>query len=510
MMMMTTAGQQKRRLFPSYRLAISVLSFCGMLLSAQSQSSMGAAMVCMVTCNGSDHNNTATRVSSALMVALGMGIRRVDTFDWDKPTQGWIHSSRFLGYYLAQLPSGFLTTYMTGKDMVTIGLVVMGTFDVITVLCAGQSFGLLIFVRFVQGVGNAFASTGCYDIVGKWVLSQESSLLAGLPGAGFYAGAFLGFVFPALVCDSPVLGWPYIFYVSGGLSLLFVAVWLAFADNSPESSRWASQEEKNFIMACKQDDMGKGKVRWSHTTSGPVWTRVAVLQIPWTAMARSGPLYAVAIAQTSGDVVIYLSFTVAPAFFTDVLHTSRGYADFVCGIPFILTVPWTILFGRSLDVLRQRDLISTSGARRLAQGIGNLGPAICYLLLTLMPSPSSHVGGAVVVYLLSLMAMSCVTSGWIANMSDLAPKFVGAVCTMSQSLALWTAFVVPVFVDNLTVHKTREQWNIVFYIIAGLQVVCFVGYYILSSGEIQPWANVREKSRPVTEYTLVPMEDDSD
>ncbi|XP_076461487.1 putative transporter slc-17.2 [Babylonia areolata] len=304
----------------------------------------------------------------------------------------------------------------------------------------------------------------------------------------FYAGAFLGFVFPALVCDSPVLGWPYIFYVSGGLSLLFVAVWLAFADNSPESSRWASQEEKNFIMACKQDDMGKGK-------------------IPWAAMARSGPLYAVAIGQTSGDVVIYLSITVAPAFFTDVLHTSRGYADFVCGIPFILTVPWTILFGRSLDVLRQRDLISTGGARRLAQGIANLGPAICYLLLTLMPSPSSHVGGVVVVYLLSLMALSCVTSGWMANMSDLAPKFVGAVCTMSQSLALWTAFVVPVFVDNLTVHKTREQWNMVFYIIAGLQVVCFVGYYILSSGEIQPWANVQEKSRPDSGYSLLPLEE---
>ena len=53
-----------------------------------------------------------------------------------------------------------------------------------------------------------------------------------------------------------------------------------------------------------------------------------------------------------------------------------------------------------------------------------------------------------------------------------------------------------IFYDICFVHvliqETKEQWNIVFYVTAGVQVICFVGYCTLSSGELQPWAKMGE------------------
>ncbi|KAL8576269.1 hypothetical protein ACOMHN_006192 [Nucella lapillus] len=161
----TEQKKKKRpRMLPSYRLTISLLTFAGMFLSAQSQSTMGAAIVYMVHTEG---RNTT-----------------FETFDWDKGTQGWIQGSRFLSYYLAQLPSGMLTSYMTSRMMATIGFVAMGTLDVMTVVCAKYSLGLLIFTRFLQGLGNALITTCCYDMIGKWFPKDENSLLAGIAGSG--------------------------------------------------------------------------------------------------------------------------------------------------------------------------------------------------------------------------------------------------------------------------------------------------------------------------------------
>ncbi|KAL8566063.1 hypothetical protein ACOMHN_012848 [Nucella lapillus] len=166
--------RKRYRLFPSYRLVISLLSFCGLFLSAQSQTTMGAAIVCMVTNNSHDNNNNNSSSNN--------NINTFEIFDCGKTIQGWILGTRFLAYYLGQLPSGYLTTYLSNRVMAALGLVVMGTFDVLAVPCARHSVGLLIVL--VQGFANAFVTTGCYDILGKWIPTHESSVLLGFAGIG--------------------------------------------------------------------------------------------------------------------------------------------------------------------------------------------------------------------------------------------------------------------------------------------------------------------------------------
>lgn len=54
--------------------------------------------------------------------------------------------------------------------------------------------------------------------------------------------------FSGVLADSP-WGWPSIFYVSGGLGMCWVILWIFLGANSPEVHPFISGPEKRFIMS---------------------------------------------------------------------------------------------------------------------------------------------------------------------------------------------------------------------------------------------------------------------
>jgi sugar phosphate permease len=48
-----------------------------------------------------------------------------------------------------------------------------------------------------------------------------------------------------LLCAS--IGWPYVFYISGGLGLLLAVIWMILVNNTPEEHRCASPRERHLI-----------------------------------------------------------------------------------------------------------------------------------------------------------------------------------------------------------------------------------------------------------------------
>jgi len=51
------------------------------------------------------------------------------------------------------------------------------------------------------------------------------------------------------------------------------------------------------------------------------------------------------------------------------------------------------------------------------------------------------------------------------------------------------------------VQQTRESWQVVFFISAGISALGGVLFCVLGSGVIQPWA--RQQLRPTEDFTLV-------
>ena len=76
------------------------------------------------------------------------------------------------------------------------------------------------------------------------------------------------------------------------------------------------------------------------------------------------------------------------------------------------------------------------------------------MLLTL---PSLSDVTAIALYCMCIMSATAVTSGWMANVMDLAPQLSGVVLTVSQTLGIWTFFFVPIFVSYVTANVSARE-----------------------------------------------------
>ena len=68
--------------------------------------------------------------------------------------EGTILGSFFYGYIFTQLPGGWLATYLGGKWVFGIGILITSLLTIITPFAARQSVYLLVAVRIVEGIGE--------------------------------------------------------------------------------------------------------------------------------------------------------------------------------------------------------------------------------------------------------------------------------------------------------------------------------------------------------------------
>lgn len=126
-------------------------------------------------------------------------------------------------------------------------------------------------LRVLQGLtqGTIFPST--HTLLSKWVPPGERARLStfvysgeiekanksmsascSLPENTVFAGQAIGNVVMLAVSGiiaSSSIGWPGIFYISGGCGLLWTVAWIFLGSNSPEVDLRISDEEKEYIQA---------------------------------------------------------------------------------------------------------------------------------------------------------------------------------------------------------------------------------------------------------------------
>lgn len=61
-----------------------------------------------------------------------------------------------------------------------------------------------------------------------------------------YAGIVLTFAAGGFNCSA--LGWPALFYIPGGISLVWLALWTALVADSPEKHSFISAAERDYIL----------------------------------------------------------------------------------------------------------------------------------------------------------------------------------------------------------------------------------------------------------------------
>ncbi|MCE5243606.1 MAG: MFS transporter [Syntrophobacteraceae bacterium] len=152
---------------------------------------------------------------------------------------GILSSMYFYPYAAMQIPSGILSDYLGPRFSV-------GTFFIIAAIGTAlfglaQSFGTIIFGRFLMGVGVAVVWIPCMRILANWFRPNEFSTLTGTMLTIGNAGAVLASAPLAFLVG--LVGWRPSFFWLGGFMLLIAALNFIILRNKPQDKNYPTVSE---------------------------------------------------------------------------------------------------------------------------------------------------------------------------------------------------------------------------------------------------------------------------
>jgi ACS family sodium-dependent inorganic phosphate cotransporter-like MFS transporter 5 len=128
-------------------------------------------------------------------------------------------------------------------------------------------------------------------------------MLAGFANSGSWVGNIIGLPLAGYLCINGFnSGWPSIFYLYGALCAAWSIVFFFICSDNPETHRFISVAERNFIV----QELSKVRANNKKRT-------------PWIKFFLSKACWAIYVAHFCSNFGIYLFLTSLPTFLKDVL-----------------------------------------------------------------------------------------------------------------------------------------------------------------------------------------------
>ncbi|AVP36316.1 MFS transporter [Staphylococcus felis] len=227
---------------------------------------------------------------------------------------GYLASFFALGYALMQVPSGILAEKFGPKKMLSIALLWWSAFTILTGVV--KNHGLLFFVRFLFGVGEApmYPSNAVFNT--HWFSKNEKGRAASALLAGSYFGPVIAPFITIAIYNA--FGWQAVFYIFGIIGFLIAILWAIIAKDLPEHHKMVNEAEKQFILANRDVvETEKSSAPW-----GVFFTRFS--------------FYAIAAQYFIVQFVITLFLIWLPTYLMEEFNVDFITMSKIAGIPWLL------------------------------------------------------------------------------------------------------------------------------------------------------------------------------
>jgi MFS family permease len=149
---------------------------------------------------------------------------------------------------------GWLATKFGGKWVFGVGVLGTAVLTVVTPIVA-KKFPLWVFilVRILEGVGEGVTFPAMHGVWARWAPPMERSKLATMSYSGAYVGTIVSMPLSGWLCASPY-GWPSVFYLCGGLGVLWFVLWICLVHSDPSTHPRMSKAELEYIQGTLRNE----------------------------------------------------------------------------------------------------------------------------------------------------------------------------------------------------------------------------------------------------------------
>ncbi|XP_057652538.1 putative inorganic phosphate cotransporter [Diorhabda carinulata] len=401
---------------------------------------------------------------------------RPNEFDWDEKTQSIVLGSFFYGYVLTQIPGGRLAEIFGSKRVYGIGVLITSIFTLLSPIAARTNFTLFIIVRVLEGMGEGVTFPSMHAMLARWIPPLERSKFGAYVYAGSNFGTILSLPLSGWLCSLELdNGWPLSFYIFGVLGIIWYIFWVFLVYDTPAAHPRIDPQEKAFILASidPQDDHDKSS-------------------IPWKQMLTCLPLWAILVTQCGQSWAFYTQLTELPTYMAQILHFDIQADALLSAIPYLTSWWCGIIVSIFADWLLSKGYLSLATSYKLFNSVASIIPSLGLLGV-------AYVGcDKVAVQLLLAITGAfggAVYAGNSMNHIALSPKYAGTMYGITNAAANMCGFLAP-YVIGLIIEgrQTLNQWRMVFYLAAGINMGANLFYIMFASARERSWSRTRRLS----------------
>lgn len=211
-------------------------------------------------------------------------------------------SSFFWGYIVTQIPGGLLAHRFGAKVVIFTAITGSGALNIFTPIIAPLGWQWMCTIRILNGLLQGSIFPCIHTLLSKWVHPSERAFLSVITLCGSEFGISVMMLISGLIADS-IMGWPGIFYISGGMGLVWSTIWYFYGYSSPADCKHMSMDERNYL------EQSLGTIE-----------RQKRQPLPWKHVLTSVPFLAILIAHMCQNFGYYTMLTEIPSYMNAILE----------------------------------------------------------------------------------------------------------------------------------------------------------------------------------------------
>ena len=385
---------------------------------------------------------------------------------------GYILSVMSIGYFVFQIPTGWLGTRFGTRFALPFLCVAWSACTVW--FAAVSSFWGFIWARMMFGGAQAGLVPNAAKVVKDWFPPTQRGLASAANGSAMSVGGAISIALTAVLLES--FSWRTAFVMLAGVSLIWAAGFYLLFRTRPEEHPWVNESEVAEIHSDEDEssDSGTEAVEPS-MESQPTFREHAVTA------ASSLSMWALCVQSAFKAAGYQMFVTWFPAFLEKGYGVTRESAGLMASSPLIGVVIGSMAGGVITDWLLVRTgnkFISRCGVAIASLGLSGL---LC-VVASWTPDPTR---------LVAAMALGALFSGlggpaaWTATM-DVAGRQTPLVMALMNMGGTFGGFTLPIVVGHMIGHieRTGGDWNQVLYLIAGIYWVAALAWFFINPKKV--------------------------